>query len=112
MQGNVTFETGEDQEHAQVSNPSDLKALAHLLSVDMQALERALLSRVIAAGGNVVEKQLNVNDALYARDAFAKVSVRVDFGGLEEGWGEGGGGWWDLDVFCLLLVFLCNEKRL
>lgn len=58
-----------------VSNRQDLVDLARLLSVDTEALEKTLVSRVIAAGGHVVEKQLNVNDSLYARDAFAKVSV-------------------------------------
>ncbi|XP_070211520.1 unconventional myosin-Id-like [Littorina saxatilis] len=70
--GNVDFETGPDQEHAQVVNRQDLVDLAKLLNVETEALERALLSRVIAAGGNVVEKSLNVKDALFARDAFAK----------------------------------------
>ncbi|XP_076437285.1 unconventional myosin-Id-like [Babylonia areolata] len=70
--GNVNFDMDGDGEHAQVSNRQDLVDLAQLLAVDMQALERALLSRSIAAGGHVVEKKLNVSDALYARDAFAK----------------------------------------
>jgi hypothetical protein len=69
----VDFVPGADAEHAMVGNRDDLVDLAKLLSVDVQELEKALLSRVIAAGGHVVEKQLNVNDALYARDAFAKV---------------------------------------
>ena len=58
-----------------VSNRQDLVDLAQLLAVDTDALEKTLLSRVIAAGGQVVEKQLNPNDSLYARDAFAKVSA-------------------------------------
>lgn len=74
-QGNINFDAGADQEHAVVSNRQDLVDLARLLSVDTEALEKTLVSRVIAAGGHVVEKQLNVNDSLYARDAFAKVSV-------------------------------------
>lgn len=36
-------------------------------------VEKALCSRVIAAGGNVVDKHLNVGEAHYARKAFAKV---------------------------------------
>ena len=74
-QGNINFATGADQEHAIVSNRQDLVDLARLLSVETEALEKALLSRVIAAGGHVVEKQLNVHDSLYARNAFAKVRV-------------------------------------
>lgn len=70
--GNVEFRPGEDVEHAEVVNRDDLVALARLLDVRTEDLEKALLSRVIAAGGHVVEKQLSAGDALYARDAFAK----------------------------------------
>ena len=72
MQGNVDF-TGGDQDNAQVTNRNDLANISRLLDVGKEDLEKALLTRVIAAGGNVVEKQLHVNDAQYARNAFAKV---------------------------------------
>lgn len=59
-----------------MANREHLVDLAHLLNVEIDTLERALLSRVIAAGGQVVEKDLTVSDALYARDAFAKVQKK------------------------------------
>lgn len=62
-----------------MTNRKDLVALARLLCVETDALERTFLSRVIAAGGQVVEKGLNVSEALYARDAFAKVRSLLSF---------------------------------
>ncbi|PVD30004.1 hypothetical protein C0Q70_09265 [Pomacea canaliculata] len=57
-------------------DPKDIETLwnviAAVLHLRQMHLERTLLSRVIAAGGQVVEKGLNVSEALYARDAFAK----------------------------------------
>ena len=48
--------------------------LASLLSVDENELSRALCLRVIAARGELMEKSHTVPEALYGRDAFAKVS--------------------------------------
>jgi len=59
---------------AQVSDPGLLGTLARLLSVTNDDLEKALTHRVIAAGGNVLDKGLTVSEAYYARDAFTKVS--------------------------------------
>lgn len=47
--------------------------LASLLSVDKNELSRALCQRVIAARGELMEKAHTVPEALYGRDAFAKV---------------------------------------
>ena len=62
-----------DNDLAVIPNKKAIADIAELLSVDPSTLEKTLLHRVIAAGGNVVEKGLNEKDALYARDAFAKV---------------------------------------
>lgn len=58
---------------AGISDRKLLGNIAHLLSVTPDELEKALCSRVIAAGGQVVEKGLTVSEAMYARDAYAKV---------------------------------------
>ncbi|XP_041366127.1 unconventional myosin-Id-like [Gigantopelta aegis] len=68
--GNLEYSTDDDL--AVIPNKSAINDIAQLLSVDPSMLEKTLLHRVIAAGGNVVEKGLNEKDALYARDAFAK----------------------------------------
>lgn len=72
FQGNIEFE-GEDQ--SEISNEDEQKIVSSLLSVTQENLEKALCSRVIAAGGQVVDKQLNVPEANYARTAFVKVIV-------------------------------------
>jgi len=58
---------------AGVSDRTLLGNIASMLSVTPADLEKAMCSRVIAAGGQVVEKGLTVSEALYARDAFSKV---------------------------------------
>ena len=55
----------------------ETSAIAKLLSVTKDDLEKSLCSRVIAAGGNVVDKHLNAGEAHYARKAFAKVSMMI-----------------------------------
>mgnify|MGYP006890257625 FL=1 len=50
-----------------------MRDLASLLTVTPDDLQKALTHRVIAAGGNVVDKGLTVSEAYYARDAFSKV---------------------------------------
>ncbi|XP_059159355.1 unconventional myosin-Id-like [Physella acuta] len=67
--GNIEFE-GEDQ--SEISNQDEQKIVSSLLGVTQENLEKALCSRVIAAGGQVVDKHLNVPEAHYARKAFAK----------------------------------------
>lgn len=70
--GNMDYVAADDHDHAGVSDDKLLGNIAELLSVTKENLRKALCSRVIAAGGQVVEKQLTVSDAVYARDAFAK----------------------------------------
>ncbi|GFO41945.1 unconventional myosin-id-like [Plakobranchus ocellatus] len=67
--GNIEFE-GED--HAQVSDQGESSIIGKLLSVSREAVEKALCFRVIAAGGNVVDKNLTVPESYYAGQAFAK----------------------------------------
>lgn len=55
-----------------VANPELLVTIAQLLSVEKSALTEALCSRVVAAGGDVVNKTFNETEASFARDAFAK----------------------------------------
>lgn len=59
---------------SEVTDEKILSDLSQLLSVTKDDLRKTLTHRVIAAGGNVVDKGLTVSDAYYARDAFAKVS--------------------------------------
>ena len=63
---------------AEVKNPELVANLASLLSVTVEDITKALTHRVIAAGGNVVDKGLTVSEAYYARDAFAKVNSKRD----------------------------------
>uniref|UniRef100_A0A0B7ADG6 Myosin motor domain-containing protein n=2 Tax=Arion vulgaris TaxID=1028688 RepID=A0A0B7ADG6_9EUPU len=67
--GNIEF-VGE--EHAEVSNQSEISIISRLLEVAKENVEKSLCSRIIAAGGNVVDKQLSISEAYYARNAFAK----------------------------------------
>ncbi|XP_067649162.1 unconventional myosin-Id-like [Haliotis asinina] len=69
--GNVEFGVT-DEDVACVGNQSVSNIIAGLLEVRPDQLEKALCSRTIAAGGNVVEKGLTKKDAYFARDAFAK----------------------------------------
>ncbi|XP_062611232.1 unconventional myosin-Id-like, partial [Saccostrea cucullata] len=70
--GNLDYVSVDDHDHAGVSDETLLGNIAGLLSVTTENLRKALCFRVIAAGGQVVEKQLSTSDAVYARDAFAK----------------------------------------
>nr|XP_022305174.1 unconventional myosin-Id-like isoform X4 [Crassostrea virginica] len=70
--GNMEYKAIDDHDHAGVADNKLLANIAEMLSVTQDNLKTALCSRVIAAGGQVVEKQLTVSDAVYARDAFAK----------------------------------------
>ena len=72
--GNLEFEAG-DNEGTDIGNRDVLKKVGSLLDVSsLQELEESLTGRVIAAHGEVVRKLHNKDDALRARDAFAKVS--------------------------------------
>ncbi|CAH1788197.1 unnamed protein product [Owenia fusiformis] len=71
--GNVEFEEkGIDDHDAKVKQQFELKTIAGLLSLDEFELERALCHRTVAAAGEVMDKQLTVPQAEYAKDAFAK----------------------------------------
>ncbi|XP_074658993.1 unconventional myosin-Id-like [Tubulanus polymorphus] len=68
--GNLQFD--EEGDHASIPDKDILANIATLLSVDEAELEKALCYRVVAARGEIMEKQHTVIDAYYARDAFAK----------------------------------------
>ncbi|ESO97046.1 hypothetical protein LOTGIDRAFT_143556 [Lottia gigantea] len=73
--GDIKFEADPDQhEQVLISNQNNLNDIARLFSVDVDALQKALCFRTIAAGGQVVEKGLKQTEAHYARDAFAKAT--------------------------------------
>ena len=55
-----------------ISNKSHLQSAAKLLQVTEKELSTALTTRVIAAGGNVMQKDHNATQAEYGKDAFAK----------------------------------------
>jgi myosin-1 len=78
--GNVNFaesqgvETG--QVSCQISNPDEIEVIANLLNCDRTTLSRALTSRSISTGvsrrKSVISVPLDVNGAVYSRDALAK----------------------------------------
>jgi myosin-1 len=74
FQGNLEYHAQDDvHDLSEVSDKKLLSDISGLLSVTTENIEKALTHRVIAAGGNVVDKGLTVSEAYYARDAFAKV---------------------------------------
>ncbi|XP_077557272.1 unconventional myosin-Id-like [Haemaphysalis longicornis] len=66
--GEVSFVVAEDQ----VKTKGSLRQLSQLLGVSEQQLSEALCHRVIAAGGEVMQKGHTLTEAVYGRDAFAK----------------------------------------
>uniref|UniRef100_A0A1A9UX91 Myosin motor domain-containing protein n=1 Tax=Glossina austeni TaxID=7395 RepID=A0A1A9UX91_GLOAU len=68
--GNIEFQTIEDD--LVITNRSHLKSAAKLLEVTEDDLSTALTERVIAAGGNVMQKYHNATQAEYGKDALAK----------------------------------------
>lgn len=52
---------------------TDLKLVASNLHITAKALEEALVERVIAAKGEVMQKTHSLAEAEYGRDALAKV---------------------------------------
>ncbi|KAH8328088.1 hypothetical protein KR067_003900 [Drosophila pandora] len=68
--GNVEFQTIEDE--LVISNKQHLQSTARLLQVTESDLSTALTKRVIAAGGNVMQKDHNATQAEYGKDALAK----------------------------------------
>lgn len=86
--GNVNFEpsTGNDMNNNNDKNSAEvqihrdslqaIKSIAKLLNIDENELKMALTSRLIATGSkDVLTKYHSLKDALYAKDAFAKVSL-------------------------------------
>ena len=56
-----------------IKNQDALNSVSQCLGVSNEHLEKALCQRVIAARGEVMEKVHTVSEAIYGRDAFAKV---------------------------------------
>ena len=77
MQGNAEFKTEGDR--VRPAQQSSLATVAQLLNVDQTELGRALCHRVIAANGELMEKGHTASEAVYGRDAFAKVTVSFPF---------------------------------
>ncbi|XP_029660963.1 unconventional myosin ID [Formica exsecta] len=68
--GNVTFRL--DDEKLIIENNSALNDTANLFSINSKDLSTALSQRVIAAGGEVMQKTHTLIEAEYGRDALAK----------------------------------------
>ncbi|UYV60906.1 MYO1D [Cordylochernes scorpioides] len=68
--GNVKFSSGGTD--GIVVDPQSLEVVAKCLGVELAHLTGALSRRVIAAGGEILEKGHSVSQALYGRDALAK----------------------------------------
>lgn len=71
FQGNVTFGLDDDKLH--IESNSALNDTANLFSISSKDLSTALSQRVIAAGGEVMQKAHTFIEAEYGRDALAKV---------------------------------------
>lgn len=71
FQGNVTFRLDDDK--LIIENNSALNDTAKLFSISSKDLSTALSQRVIAAGGEVMQKTHTLIEAEYGRDALAKV---------------------------------------
>lgn len=71
VQGNITFAL--DEEKVSINGDKALNDAAHLLSVSPSDLQAALIQRIIAAGGEVMQKTHTLTEAEYGRDALAKV---------------------------------------
>lgn len=72
LQGGVEFTV--DGDHTVITTKAKIKVLCDLLSVTEEDLTTALCSRVIAARGEAINKVHTVTEAVYGRDALAKVS--------------------------------------
>ncbi|WKY02867.1 hypothetical protein Q1695_016283 [Nippostrongylus brasiliensis] len=71
--GNLTFaDSDKSTGDCHVEDRGTLQKAAKCLSVTPDQLQKALTSQVVAARGDVVAKSLDVNAALYTRDALAK----------------------------------------
>lgn len=58
-----------------IENKAALNDTANLFSISIQELSTALTQRVIAAGGEVMQKTHTSTEAEYGRDALAKVMI-------------------------------------
>ena len=77
IQGALNFEektTRNNAHEVSVTTKDVLKHIADLLSVSEEDLEKTLCFRVVAAGGDVVSKGHTEKEAVFAKDAFAKVN--------------------------------------
>lgn len=63
----------DDDNKLGIAQGNSLNDSAQRLSISPNELKIALSQRVIAAGGEVVEKKHNLTEAEYGRDALAKV---------------------------------------
>lgn len=63
-----------------IKNQDILNSVSQCLGVSSEHLEKALCQRVIAARGEVMEKVHTISEAIYGKDAFAKVRnlYRID----------------------------------
>ena len=79
--GNVEFDTLNESGHdaAMIKTEDALKCTSELLGVDVVALERLLIKRVISAGGEKIETDLTMTQANDARDALAKAMFEALF---------------------------------
>lgn len=73
LQGNIKFNLNDDV--VVIVNKNELNSVAQLLSINSSELNTALSHRVIAAGGEVMQKTHTLNEAEYGRDALAKVCL-------------------------------------
>ena len=73
-QGNLRFSKGEEDELV-IENGEQLKVIASLLGSTPEMSEKALCYRVVGNKLGAVEKEHTLEQALYGRDALAKVCV-------------------------------------
>lgn len=62
-----------------MKNQEALESVSQCMGVSSELLEKALCQRVIAARGEVMQKGHTVSEAIYGRDAFAKVTNGFEF---------------------------------
>ncbi len=76
--GNIKFTETETCDKCGISKHSmsnEVKAISKLLNIDHNELVNALTTRIIATGSrDIVSVNFTVKDAVYGRDAFAKVT--------------------------------------
>merc|ERR1711962_669855 len=72
--GNIEFDSKEDngESIATISRMTEVNNIANLLQVSTEDLKQALLTRVIAAGGQAMQKPHTLNAAETSRESFSK----------------------------------------